>query len=245
MQKLFVADDDFVKEFGRSRAKGHKRLIIDENVEVAGNPVELMTNGTDLVVKPAENAEGAEVYTILCKEFGLVGGALGFRNKVSVIFLDEGWMLVTLLHGALVLNLQDQLMMPMAGDDFAQPKVVKDDICWVNADNLLEYGKYLGEKGKFIFDFEWLFTLGGDYINGLRSFYLHEETEETLDISLGYYAQYEQQVLRRAEAKKASKLANNLLTGGSSSFDFDDEEDEDDDENYESDDSEDDDIYGF
>jgi len=241
MQKLFVADDGFVKEFGRSRAKGHKRLIIDENVEVAGNPVELMTNGTDLVVKPAENAEGAEVYTILCKEFGLVGGALGFRSKISVIFLDEGWMLVTLLHGALVLNLQDQLMMPMAGDDFAQPKVVKDDICWVNADNLLEYGKYWEDKGKFIFDFEWVLEVGGDYVNGMRSFHIKEVKDETLDISLGYFAQYEQQMVKKAEAKKARNLTRNFI-GGSSSMDFDDDDDVDEEDEYEDDE---DDIYGI
>lgn len=229
MQKLFVTDDEFEKEFTRGRAKGHKRLIIEDNVEIV-KPIELHTNGTDLVVSQVEGVEGdTEVYTALCTEFGLVGGASGFKNKISVIFLDKGWMLVTLYHGALVMNLNDKLMMPTAGDDFAVPKVVTEDICWVNADNLLEYGKYYDLKGQFMYDFELFFVVGGDSINGMRQFSITHLDDEDIDLSLGLFAKYQQQLKARVEAKEALELTRNILHTGSGTdyeYDFDDEEEE-------------------
>lgn len=235
MQKLFVANENFEKVFTREQAKGHKRLVIDDNVDII-KPVKLHTNGTDLVVSKSEDSDGSEVYTMLCQEFGLVGGATGFKNKISVILCDNGWMLVTLLHGALVMNLDDQLLMPTAGDDFNVPKVVTEDICWVNANNILEYGKYFGLKGRFMYDFEWTLTVSGDSINGMRSFSIKNEKEEDIDISLGYFAQIEQQMQSREEARDARNLVKNILRTGSGtdyefeSSDYEDDEDEDDDD---------------
>ena len=72
----------------------------------------------------------------------------------------------------------------------------------------------------------------------MTSFYFRELTEETIDISLGYVAMYEQQEQRKAEAKDAKKLANALLnTGTDSAYDFDD------DDEYEDDDDDDDTSY--
>lgn len=230
MQKLFVANEDYEKEFSRSRAKGHKRLIIGDDVEII-KPVKLHTEGTDLVVSKGESSDDSEVYTMLCQEFGLVGGVTSFRNKISVIFCDNGWMLVTLLHGALVMNLDKQLLMPTAGDDFTTPKVVKEDICWVTANDLLEYGKYFGVKGQFMFDFEWTFEVSGDRVNGMKSFSIKNIKDEDIDISLGYVARYEQQLQIKAEATEARNLMKNILqTGTGTSYEFDEEDEEEEDE---------------
>lgn len=243
MQKLFVADDVYEKEFTRKRAKGHKRLVIADDVSIV-EPVALHTEGTDLVLSHTEGVEGdAEVYTMLCTEFGLVGGANGFKNKISVIFLDEGWMLVTLYHGALVMNLNDRLMMPTAGDDFTNPKVITEDICWVNADNLLEYGKYYDLKGQFMHDFEFFFVVGGDNINGMRQFSIIHLDDEDIDLSLGLFAQYQQKIILAREAREAKQLTQAILqtgTGYEYEFDSDDEEEEDEeDDDFDAED------YGF
>lgn len=240
MQKLFVANEDFEKEYTRKKAKGHKRLIVGNDVEII-KPVSLHTDGTDLVISKSEDASGTEVYTMLCKEFGLVNGASGFKNKISVIFCDNGWMLVTLLHGALVMNLDNQLLMPTVGDDFSTPKVVKDDICWVDASMLLEYGKYYDLKGRFMYDFEWTFIVGGDNVNGMRNFSIQHISDEDIDISLGYVAQYEQQLQLKQDAKDAQNIMKNILGSGennSSGFEFDEDEDDEDiteDEDFEGD----------
>lgn len=229
MKKLFIADEGFERVFKRSRAKGHKRLVINDDVSIM-SPVEFTTQDTDLVMQAVEDSEEQEVYTILCKEFGCVGLTTDFRSKISVIFLDDGWMLVTLLHGALVMNLENQLLMPTVGDDFKTPAVVPEDICWVNADNLLEYGKYLGVKGQFMFDVEFTFLVGGDKINNMRSFSIKPITDEDIDLSLGYIAAYEQKMQAKEAVRETKKVMKAVFAKESVEEDDLDYGDEDEDE---------------
>lgn len=231
MKKLFIADEGFERLFERKRAKGHKRLVIADDVSVM-SPVKFTTKDTDLVIEKDENVDEneQEVYTMLCKEFGCVGLTTDFRSKISVIFLDDGWMLVTLLHGALVMNLENQLLMPTVGDDFKTPAVVPEDICWVNEDNLLEYGKYLDVKGQFMFDVEFTFLVGGDKINNMRSFSIKPITDEDIDLSLGYIAAYEQKMQAKESMRETKKIMKAVYEPASTSaddYDFGDDEDED------------------
>lgn len=235
MKKLFISDEGFERVFDSSRAKGHKRLLIEDDVEVM-SPVEFVTQDTDLVMKKADDSDEQEVYTMLCKEFGCVGLTTDFRSKISVIFLDDGWMLVTLLHGALVMNLENQLLMPTVGDDFKTPAVVPDDVCWVNANNLLEYGKYLGVKGQFMFDVEFTFLVGGDKINNMRNFSIRAISDEDVDLSLGYIAAYEQKMKAKEDMRETKKIMEATLGAGSSSEDTYEFDDDDEEEDYEDED---------
>ena len=235
MKKLFIADEGYQKVFNRNKAKGHKRLVISDDVVIA-EPIELVTEGTDLVMRKAEDSDEPEVYVMLCKEFGLVGLAADLKNKISVIHLEDGWMLVTLHNGALVMNFEDQLMMPTVGDNVKAPKVVTEDILWINANNLLEYSKFYGVKGNFMYDVEFMLIVAGDSINGLRKFNHKHLSDEDIDLSLGVLAQYEQSLQKKEEAKVAKKLANSLLNSSSSyEFDDDDEVAEDEEENEDGD----------
>lgn len=239
MNKLFIADKDFAHEVARTRARGYKRVVIDDDVEMA-MPFKFETRGTDLAIVKADAVEGeAECYTMLCREFGLVGGANKFRSKMSVIFCDNGWMLVTLYHGGLVMNLDGQLLMPTVGEDVVAPKVVKDNIMWCDADKLLGFSSYMGNKGNFMYDFEFALELGGDNVKGMGNFTYRHIEEETIDISLGHVAMYEQQQIKRAEARDAQNtfkmLQNSWAQAQSEPMEFeenepeegDDEEDDD------------------
>lgn len=205
MNKLFIADKGFNREIARTRANGYKRIVISEDVEMA-MPFQFQTDGTDLVAVPVEAAEGEpECYTVLCQEFGLVGGHQGYKSQLSVIFCDNGWMLVTLYHGGLIMNLDGRMLMPTVGDDIVTPKVVRDHILWVDAEKLLAYSKYLNDKGYFMYDYEFMLELSGDNTRGMGSFNFRSIDGETIDISLGYIAQHEQNRIKRAQAYEAKK----------------------------------------
>lgn len=240
MNKLFIADRDFSREIPRTMAHGYKSVVIAEDVNI-GVPFEFQTVDNEasadlaaVAVEPVENA--GECYTILCREFGLVNGSKGDRSKVSVIFCDNGWMLVTLYHGCLVMNLGDQLLMPMVGDDVQQPQVVNDQILWVNADKLLGYKAYIGDRGYFMYDYEFMLVLGGDNLRGMGNFMFKHLEDEDIDISYGYIAQHEQNKVKRAQAWETKRMMAAVFGGGSSSgpMEFDEsghypeEEDEDD-----------------
>lgn len=216
MNRLFIADKNFSHEVPRSNANGYKSVVIPENMEIA-SPFEFQTNGDTLAMVPAEYVEGnAECYTMLCREFGLVGGGKGTRSKMSVIFCDDGWMFVTLYHGCLVMNLDDQLLMPMVGDDIEQPQVNNDSILWVNADKLLGYKCYIGDKGRWMYDYEFMFELGGDNVKNLGNFIFRHNEEEDLDISLGHIAMWEQTQVKRQEAHAAKRMMAAVWSGARS-----------------------------
>lgn len=245
MKKIFIANDGFPREFSRKLAKGHKRLIINDDVE-SGKPITMKTEGTNLVMETVEDTEENEVYTILCKEFGLIGLTQGFKSKISVILLDDGWMLVTLLNGAIVTMIEDKPMMPIVGDDSEVPKrVVLDDAFWVNQEYLLSFSKNLDVKGQFMYDFEFVFTIGGDRINKMSNFYIKPEHDEDIDLSLGYFALYQQNQQSKAdyrETKKVMRMVSNAVQNVGS-YDFDDDDEDEDDEDEDDWDDEDDDDF--
>lgn len=223
MNKLFIADKDFSREISRKRAKGYSRVVVDSALEIA-SPFEFKTDGTDLVAMPVEYEEGAEdCYTILCKEFGLIGFKnSGYMSKVSVIFCDNGQMLVTLKNGGIIVNLDDQLLMPMVGDSMKSGEVIRDNIFWVDAQQLLGYSKYMkGNRGHFMYDYEFSFEVGGDNNNGMSEFKLKTHEDEDIDISQGYIALWEQQQITHQEAKEARQMVQSVFNWKNEEREFD------------------------
>lgn len=237
MKQMFVVDGDFKKEITRSRAKGYKNLVIADDVEHASY-IDLETDGSNLVMKAVEDDETdkVEVYTMLVKEFGLFGLSSGIKANISVIFLDDGYMLVTLYKGAIVTYLNGEVCIPNVEQD-KFPNFAMDDIYWVNQEHLLSYGKYLEEKGEFLYDFEFHYLLGGEIKNGLSNFSFKHLGNEDIDISLGYFSAYLQKLEKKEDARATKKLANFIKQGASIEDDFDDDDDfEDDDFDDEDDD---------
>ena len=238
MNRIFLADSEITtNEFSRKRAMGHKCIMLDKEVVSCGN-IQVVTEGTNLVVKPTEKVEGdIEAYTFMCKEFGLVD--YDAETKISVVFCDNGWMMVTLLAGSLIMYIDGQLLMPAVGEPSTKT-VVKDDIYWVNEEQLLGYGKYMSEfKERYMYDYEYVFKLSGHIINGMSSFKLFLQPDEDIDLSLGYIARLEQEKKARNEAKQAKALEKQFATftpqDNAVEFDLedmDDEEEEEDEDDY-------------
>lgn len=242
MERQFVADSVFPREFTRKHARGYKKIVLadDVNMPCALDFQSDIENGILNITKLDCTADEPDAYTILCKEFGLIGENIKFSSDISVIFCDDGWMLVTLHTGGLVLNLEDRLLFASLHITDA-PVFDEDRILWVNADMLKEYSKYWGNKSSFVYDFEMYFSVSGGNVRGCRSFRVKHVDEADIDLSLGVYAQYCKQLEAKEQLASARKMLS-FLNNGTSSLEFEDSEEEEDgyeDDEYDDDEYED------
>lgn len=239
MKQMFVADSTFERSISRSRAKGYKNLIIADDVEHTSY-IDIETDGNNLVMKAVEDDENdsEEVYVMLVKEFGLFGLSSDLESKISVIFLDNGYMLVTLYKGAIITYLNGELCVPNVEQD-KFPNFAMDDIFWINQEYLLSWGNYMDEKGNFLYDFEFHYTMRGEVKNGLSNFAMRHLRDEDIDISLGYFGAYLQALEKKKDAKSTKKLFNTIKTSMTHEDDFEDDFDDDDDDDTEFDDDDD------
>lgn len=236
MQKVFISDDGFPREITRSRAHGYKKIVISEDVTMLDS-IKMVTQGDDtLVIEKCESTEEQEEYVILCKEFGVCTDVLDYMNKISIIYCDGGWMLVTLKEGFVALTLNGELMLPNCNcPEEKMYGVTANKVKWLDVNSLMCFVRYYKEpeKQNFLYDYEYSVLIGGNSSN----FSYRMDAENDKDISYGYIALYRQQKEVTKQAKSANKL-NNLFSHVTRSEDtFDDEYDsemfEDDDEEYE------------
>lgn len=233
--RLFVTDGTTDKVFSRRKATGYKAF--DWSEVNAGECVDFVTDGVYLkAVKVDEKPTKDTPITILCKEFGLADKSKKMKHKLSVIFLDGGYMLVTLHSGAILINVDGKQLMPSVGVE-PDTNFDMDKVFWCDANELLSYSKYMGDKEGFMYDFEFMYTLQGYRPNGLLAFIYRHDEEEDVDMSLGNFGAY----LQKEEAKKSAREARRVMTmfskaqASASSVEF----DEDDEDEYEDDDDDD------
>jgi len=232
------------REYMRTGCHGYRSIIFDESVEL-GQAVGIVSDDDTLRVVPTgeKPVEGTE-YVFMTKEFGVYNDML--KADISVIFCDDGWMLVTLHSGSFILSHEDGLVQPSVNLDCASvPPVCTSDILWVDADTLLSGKAHFGSElhSRYCYDFEFFLTVSGSYQNGLRHFNCKYSRDRYIDLSRGYIATVEEAILRKEERRKAQMFAN-MATNSTSSegleFEFDDD---DDDEYYDEDEDYDDEEY--
>lgn len=210
----------------RKKCHGYKHIKFDEGVET-GSVITMETEDDTLLIKATgEQPVVGTQYTFLTREFGLYGGDL--TAKVSIIFCDDGLMLVTLKEGSILITHEDQILQPAVGGD-TYPPVYTDEILWVNADTLLSGKKYFGDDLQQVHwqDFEYVFTLSGGIKNGLRSFKCKHHYAEYIDLSLGYIDEMHKVIEKRQEAKSAKNMMDMFQKAPSTGFVFDDDDEED------------------
>lgn len=211
MQTLLIADKGCVRELNRSKSHGLKKIVLGDGVE-GHEAVNFRSDGSSLFLERTDYNEGEEEnYMILCKEFGLISAGEDGRAKVSVMFCDEDYMLVTLYSGAIVVNVNGSPIMPMLGiDENNVPNVVLDNVYWVSASHLMSYSRYMGMKGSCIYDLEFMFSLAGEAFPS-PTFKFKHLGEEDIDISGGYIAQLEQKQALKEQMRSVSNILNNTL----------------------------------
>jgi len=237
---LFVASEK--REFSRSQAKGFKTLSLKSEDFENGSTVNFSFDGDVIKGNLAEIQEteaSASEYSFIVKEFGVFSD---YPSRLEVMFLDD-YMLVTLIEGAILINLGGEILTATNGiDDSTLPKPTLNKIYWVKPDNLRTYARiWLGELKDFTDDY--LISFIAKYSGGSDR-YGHANginvslAGDLIDISNGAVTKYKN-FLERQKVTQASKdfIKSVLAPVSSSEDDFVyNEDDYDDDENYDDED---------
>lgn len=251
METQYIALQGVPSVIERSRARGYKSIVLDDSVKMA-SALTITSDEDKIFVKGEEGHDEEAQYMFVCKEFGLIAYK-EITAKVRISFCDNGFMIVTLLDGALILRVEDEdgkqsLIAPNVNLKGSLPTTSEEDVYWVNADKLMAYSKYWGDKGSFMYDFEFVLELRGDRNQGMSNFKVGHISDEDIDISAGTYAMFIKRQEDKEQAKRSreimSQLAqsqaplefdeNTFSTSGEKGLDFDeDEEDSDDDDDDE------------
>lgn len=184
----------------REKAKGYKALSVDAETN---DTVKIRTKDNDtLEIYKVEEEESDEFsYLILCNEFGLLGLDKDFKSKIDVMFLDDGYMLIELKKGHCVCLNDDGMQMFSTEEIVPQIKEHMNgstNILWIDESYLLSYltNENITEKYLFVFDVIFSLELGGtvvikdSYSKGTEQFEINVDEDNTIDISLGYIAKY-------------------------------------------------------
>ena len=184
----------------REKAKGYKALSVDAETN---DTVKIRTKDNDtLEIYKVEEEESDEFsYLILCNEIGLLGLDKDFKSKIDVMFLDDSYMLIELKKGHCVCLNDDGMQMFSTEEIVPQIKEHMNgstNILWIDESYLLSYltNENITEKYLFVFDVIFSLVLGGtvvikdSYSKGTEQFEINVDEDNTVDISLGYIAKY-------------------------------------------------------
>ena len=170
------------KVFTRKKSRGYKKLEVLTDKEKAV----IKSNKAVLEVVEQEQDTDTLTYLILCRDFGIIGKEKG-KSKIKVIFLDNGYMAVTLLDGVM-LGMKEELEMYTTKETVPQIQEYyngRTNIFWVDT-NLLMAAVV---KENLLYDKEYIFEIQGEVDEeGKEDFDIEHLVEEDVDLSLGAIA---------------------------------------------------------
>ena len=170
------------KVFTRKKSRGYKKL----EVLTDANKAVVKSNKDVLEIHEEEQESKELTYLILCNDFGILGREKGI-SKIKVIFLDNGYMLVTLLDGVLI-GMKDGLEMYTTKETVPQIQEYyngRTNIFWVDT-NLLQA---VVVKENLLYDKEYVFEIQGEVDeDGKEYFDIEHLADEDVDLSLGAIA---------------------------------------------------------
>lgn len=219
-------------ELTRSLSHGYKKAVIDESLSI-GTAVKTVTEDDTLLFTATEGEYeyGVDRLVFVCKTFGVTPD---IPAKVSIIFADDGNMIVTLHEGSIMVDFNGKMVQPMVGQTGLTTARL-DEVLWVDCNNFLSNKAYFGSElqNKYWQDFEYVFTVtGGIDKANCQSFKLKKHKEEYIDLSLGYIATLEEEQLRKEKRKELAKMQSMWSSPRTTDLEFDIDESIDDEDFY-------------
>lgn len=208
MKNTFFGKNNEDVVLKRSFSHGYKELVVKKELEI-GSVIDFVTEGSKLVMQKTEGTfeYGKDKITFLCKSFGLANND---PAKISVIFCDDGDMLITLHEGTLYIKHEDSILQPVVGSG-SYGSVNASDILWIDEDRLLSGKSYFGDKLQCMNwqDFEYIFEVrGGKDKAGCEYFSVKLFRDEFIDLSLGYTATVREEMQRRERQATVDSIAS-------------------------------------
>lgn len=220
----------------RSLSHGYKKAVISSELEL-GSEVCIFTDGNSLLFNKEDGKFEflKDKLMFVCKEFGVTKES---NAKVSIIFCDNGEMIVTLHSGSVITMFDGKMVQPIVGDIEVSP-VTPREVLWVNQDTFLGMKNYFGNEynNRYWQDFEYFFTISGGIDKAGCSFSnIKKHPDEYVDLSLGYVATMQERDAERERQEADKKLAeiftynadNQNIEFEETDYDDDDYDDEDD-----------------
>lgn len=188
----------------RGLSHGYKSLIMDEDLGM-GNLINFETSEEALVMSPVDgNADlSNDAITFICDSFGVCN----IKSKISIIFCDDGKMLVTLYYGMLHINYDGVVVSPACG--ITEDVSMRSGIKWVDMDTILAMRQYFGTElqQRYYQDFEYFFEVcGGSDKNNCATWSCRCLKDEYIDMSLGFIAETEIKIMRRERQREVNKI---------------------------------------
>lgn len=212
---MFVLDSTVLKDgiVTRNKALGYKMMQVAADVDngdevdmaFSDNAIVISKSDTQLSGNENENEEEAEI-SMLIKEFGVFGGV---HSQLEVTLCD-GAMLVTLVKGAIDINIDGQVMLASRGvsiDNICKQN--SSEIIWVGLQHMLRNCAFwCNANSEFPYDYVYLIDVWGDSTNGATvSMRPTKKDAFLIDISNGGLELLEKQ----REVKSQMELLNSMM----------------------------------
>lgn len=207
MSKAYFGVGGEERTIRRSASHGYKNIKVSENLAMS-NLFEFVTEGDDtLVMSPVDGKVdlSKDAVTFICKSFGVSGNV---KSKISVMFCDDGEMIVTLLQGMLHVMFDGKVVTPVAGDIGDYQSSALEGIYWIDSDTLLSSKQYFGSElqSRYTQDFEYVFTVSGGIKGGLTQWTCKCNKDEYIDMSLGFIAEAEDKIIRKKRQSDIDRM---------------------------------------
>ena len=182
MQYVYVGDANTPKKFTRKKATKYTELVIKDDIGVE-SPITINMKDTVISIEKAIGVEEVSdeelVYVIPCKRFGLYGYTeltanynaptkvinLSAPNCISILYLDDDWMLLFLYKGTICIDLNNSIIAAEVQGE-KSPNFSLSEVLWVNAETLLSYFKYEPVYLNGFEDYKFSMILQGGCIGG-------------------------------------------------------------------------------
>lgn len=211
---MFIFDNSVERVLTRNKALGYKSFVIGDDV-TSGCEADMSLDNENgcICINRATAVEATDEepeITLVLKEFGVFSN---IQSEIEVTICDK-YMVVTLIKGAIDVNLDGNVMMASRGVDVDKITCQSmDSVVWIDVETLLSFTQFwCGENKDYPYDYIYRIFVSGNN-SGTRTLRMTpvKPNEFLLDISNGALEVINQKRMLKAEIDRVRNEAKMVL----------------------------------